>query len=174
MKKDCVTCKHRNSALYMEPSTCYRCHSMSLYEPDEFEVYVRSDVHSVIDMYKNAMNIKYGYKAQHPVTDSYKITNVIFNNPATIVFWADGTKTVVKCQDGDIYDPEKGLSMAIAKKAYGNKGSYCNVIKKWTEKYEEERIKRAETVASIFAGFGTEEISEAFNRAFRRPLLKKK
>lgn len=69
-----------------------------------------------------------------------RIKNVIFNEPATIVFWADGTKTVVKCQDGDIFDPEKGLTMAITKKALGNKGNYCNEIKKWVEPwYEKER-----------------------------------
>ena len=65
-----------------------------------------------------------------------EIKNVIFNDPATIVFWDDGTKTVVKCQDGDEFDLEKGLAMAIAKKAYGNKGSYCNKMKKWLPKEE--------------------------------------
>lgn len=60
-----------------------------------------------------------------------KIKNVIFNDPATIVFWTDGTKTVVKCQEGDTFDPEKGLAMAITKKIFGNKGNYCNEIKKW-------------------------------------------
>lgn len=67
-----------------------------------------------------------------------EIKNVIFNDPATIVFWTDGTKTVVKCQEGDIFDPEKGLTMAIAKKVYGSKGYYCNVIKKWCEPYREK------------------------------------
>lgn len=66
-----------------------------------------------------------------------EIKNVIFNDPATIVFWEDGTKTVVKCQDGDEFDPEKGLAMAIAKKAYGNKGNYCNKLKKWLPKEEQ-------------------------------------
>lgn len=33
-----------------------------------------------------------------PEFDSKQIKNVIFNDPATIVFWKDGTKTVVKCQ----------------------------------------------------------------------------
>lgn len=70
-----------------------------------------------------------------------EIENVIFNEPATIVFWADGTKTVVKCQEDDIFDPEKGLAMAISKKALGNEGNYCNVIKKWTEKYESKELK---------------------------------
>jgi hypothetical protein len=66
------------------------------------------------------------------------IKNVIFNDPATIVIWTDGTKTVVKAQDGDVFDPEKGLALAITKKALGNKGNYCNELKKWLEKYEEK------------------------------------
>lgn len=66
------------------------------------------------------------------------IKKVIFNYPATIVFWSDGSKTVVKCQDGDIYDPEKGLAMAISKKAFGNKGNYCNEFKKWLPEDEED------------------------------------
>lgn len=59
-----------------------------------------------------------------------KIKKVIFNDPATIVFWKDGTKTVVKASN-EGFDPEKGLSMAIAKKAFGNEGNYFNEIKKW-------------------------------------------
>lgn len=67
-----------------------------------------------------------------------EITNVIFNEPATIIFWSDKTKTVVKCQEGDEFDPEKGLTMAIVKKLYGNKGRYFEEIKKWTEPYYAE------------------------------------
>lgn len=44
------------------------------------------------------------------------IKDVKFNPPATIVFWSDGTKTVVKCQANDKFDAEKGLAMAISKK----------------------------------------------------------
>ena len=65
------------------------------------------------------------------------IKDVIFNEPATIVMWSDGTKTVVKCQEGEGYDPEKGLAMAISKKALGNKGNYCEVFKKWLPEEEE-------------------------------------
>ena len=66
-----------------------------------------------------------------------KIKDVIFNEPATIILWADGTKTVVKCQEGEGYDPEKGMAMAISKKALGNKGNYCEVFKKWLPEEEE-------------------------------------
>lgn len=44
------------------------------------------------------------------------IEKVIFNDPATIVFWKDGTKTIVKCQEGATFDPEKGLAMAISRR----------------------------------------------------------
>jgi hypothetical protein len=64
-----------------------------------------------------------------------QIKDVIFNGPATIVKWADGTKTVVKCCEGDEFDAEKGLAIAISKKALGD----CKEIKKWAKKYEEEK-----------------------------------
>ena len=79
------------------------------------------------------------------------IKNVIFNPPATIVFWNDGTKTVVKCQNDEAFDPEKGLAMAIAKKHFGNKGSYCNQIRKWTEKYEEQLLYNGRLFAYMSA-----------------------
>ena len=69
-----------------------------------------------------------------------EIKDVIFNEPATIILWADGTKTVVKCQEGEDYDPEKGMAMAISKKALGNKGNYCEVFKKWLPEVEEEEV----------------------------------
>ena len=65
------------------------------------------------------------------------IENVIYHDPATIVFWSDGTKTVVKTQDGEEYDEEKGLAMAIAKRAFGNEGNYYNVFKKWLPEEDE-------------------------------------
>lgn len=53
-----------------------------------------------------------------------EVKKVIFNDPATIVYWKDGTKTVVKCQKGDDFDPEKGFAMAFLKKCWGNKGNF--------------------------------------------------
>lgn len=62
------------------------------------------------------------------------IKNVIFAPPSTIVYWSDGSKTVVKCSEKDVFDPEKGLAMAIAKRCGGNKGSYYKEIQNWVEK----------------------------------------
>lgn len=67
-------------------------------------------------------------------TNTAAIKNVIFAPPATIVYWSDGSKTVVKCSEKDVFDPEKGLAMAIAKRCGGNKGNYYKEIQNWVEK----------------------------------------
>ena len=79
------------------------------------------------------------------------IKQVIFNNPATVVFWSDGTKTVVKCSENDTFDPEIGLAMAICKKAFGNTGAYNEVFKKWVPEVRTEvmRHKLAERCRGI-------------------------
>lgn len=70
------------------------------------------------------------------------IQRVIFNPPATIVIWKDGSKTVVKCGKNDIFDPEKGLAMAISKRAFGDNRDYYEVFAKWVGKYEYQQKKR--------------------------------
>jgi hypothetical protein len=73
---------------------------------------------------------------KYPTLNANFIKRVIFSDPATIVFWEDGTKTVVKTQDGEKYDKEKGLAMAIAKRVFGNERDYYNVFKRWMRKGE--------------------------------------
>lgn len=71
------------------------------------------------------------YELRVSTKDSSPIEKVIFNNPATIVIWKDGTKTIVKCQPGDTYDKELGLALCISKKYFGNKGNFNEIFKKW-------------------------------------------
>lgn len=56
------------------------------------------------------------------------IRKVIFNDPATIVFWLDGTKTIVKKAGDEPWDPEKGLAMAIIKKYFGTNKEIKKII----------------------------------------------
>lgn len=60
------------------------------------------------------------------------IDRVIFNNPATIIIWKDGSKTIVKKSEDDQWDPEKGFCMAIIKKLYG----HTSFMKKYIETEE--------------------------------------
>lgn len=58
---------------------------------------------------------------------------VIFNDPATIVFWQDGSKTVVKCSKNDTFSKEAGLAMAIIKHAAGNDPRYRKIFDKFCD-----------------------------------------
>lgn len=100
-------------------------------------------------------------------TGQYGIKRVVFNNPATVVYWDDGTKTVVYCQDNmkkvkktvdgkevevmkpqkaDTYSEEVGLAMALVKKHYGNGSNYNNIFRKYIPgmKEREKAEKKAE------------------------------
>lgn len=56
----------------------------------------------------------------------FKAKRVIFNPPATVVLWADGTKTVVKCDPEDEFDVMTGVALCYMKKALGNKSGALN------------------------------------------------
>lgn len=83
----------------------------------------------------NNMKTKFDYDQMHlKKTQKQKamaeIKKVVFNNPATIVLWSDGTKTIVRSKN-ESFNPKKGLAMAIAKKHFGNEGYYYDIFKKW-------------------------------------------
>lgn len=65
---------------------------------------------------REALYHRGGVRKEEPSMNTGSIKNVIFNPPATVVYWTDGTKTVVKCNENDIFDPEKGLALAVAKR----------------------------------------------------------
>ena len=111
-----------------------------------------------IQDWKDAINRVYGEPSELETREPYgkivrgknemldKIKNVIFNEPATIVFWDDGTKTVVKAED-EAFDPEKGLAMAIVKKTMAdNHGYYNEIFKKWIP----EKVK-VESVTKVYS-----------------------
>lgn len=58
------------------------------------------------------------------------IEKVIFNPPATIVIFKDGSKEVVKCSNGDTYDPELGFAQAMMNVMFGSRSTYSKFIKK--------------------------------------------
>lgn len=60
-----------------------------------------------------------------------EIEKVIFNDPATIVFWEDGTKTVVKVKPGEKFDKWTGLAMASMKKIHGKE--FHSFFRKWCD-----------------------------------------
>lgn len=104
--------------------------------PDALEIKKKPKPQFVVDIdadsiVEAANKIKKGFENMFNTLRNIEIVKVIFNAPATIVIWSDGTKSVVKAQEGETFDKEKGLAMAICKKALGNQGNYNEVFKKW-------------------------------------------
>lgn len=105
-KPDCCQCEKpigrgygfNHGMIYSEPYTIDKNEPDKLHSIDEF------------DIIKEMQKMK--KSANKPVVNPIK--KVIFNPPATIVFWKDGSKTVVKAQ-GDVFNPETGLAMAISR-----------------------------------------------------------
>ena len=109
--------------------------------------YLRNDVDALADCYikwldkSPSVNKETTKRSNYMPTDIRRlIKKVKLNPPATIVFWTDNTKTVVKC-NGEDYDPEKGLAMCICKKMLGNKGNYYEVFKKYCFKFDKRASK---------------------------------
>ena len=97
------------------------------------------------------------YKYSMNAYDLPQIDQVIFNTPATIVYWKDGTKTVVQAR-GEMFDPEKGLAMAISKKAMGNTRDYYIPFKKWLKKFkkkEEKKEKMPDCTDCLYEGLSS-------------------
>lgn len=65
----------------------------------------------------------------------YRIKKVIYNPPATVIIWADGTKTVAKCDKDDIYDKQTGFLIAYFKKLFGNE--VAKQLRKWVWESED-------------------------------------
>lgn len=111
------------------------------------------------------------------------IYHVHFNEAkgVTVVVWNDGTKTIVKCQNNEFFDAEKGLALCYMKKALGNKSNFNDVLKRWCsvskdetkvvskESDEVEKLKQeAKTAAK---NFEQKTLEETVNHVFGIPEL---
>lgn len=105
-------------------------------EPVENTDVSNNDILNFITKLADGLRIAFGGEGRRVP----EIKKVIFNDPATIIFWEDGTKTVVKATNEE-FDPEKGLAMAISRKALGNTGSYFNEFEKWLDTYNAYEAK---------------------------------
>lgn len=66
-----------------------------------------------------------GHKYHQPIT----VDHIFYDDKATVVFWTDGTKTIVKCAEGTKYDEYAAFCIALAKKIYGSNSALKRAIK---------------------------------------------
>ena len=119
--------------------------SFKLYEhntlSEEMLAYCKADVRATMEVF-NTMN---------GIEPKIRVKKLIFDYPATIVYWYDGTKTVVKCREGETFDKETGLAMAICKKLIGDKYKSCfrSIIKGAIVKHTEPEKSNMEKLNDV-------------------------
>lgn len=79
------------------------------------------------------------------------VKQIIINRPTIIVYWFDGTRTRVTCDETDRFDPKVGVCIAFTKKFLTNTGNYNQILARViknaidvTDKTEMRKKKRAE------------------------------
>lgn len=136
----CEDCLNRN----IPTTRCCKCFNGSEYKLDYSSRYHRRHEGDVFDAIEDA-KVVYGTYTNMILNSQPPIEKVIFHDPATIVYWKDGSKTVVKAKN-EPFDPEKGLAMAISKYFLGNKGNYYEIFKKWLPVEESDVAEEEKSV----------------------------
>ena len=73
--------------------------------------------------------LHFPYSRMFKTSSPYEPKKIIHNKKATIVFWKDGTKTVVKRMKGTKDDIYTAFTAALAKKVYGNNSQIKKILK---------------------------------------------
>lgn len=109
-----------------------------VYSANELSSCISSSFANLKGMFKGLFNLEENTMSRK----SLEVKKVIYSGPCTIVIWADDSKTIVRCQDGDTYSKEVGLLMCLAKKVWGTNTSGSNfndyISKVISEKEENE------------------------------------
>lgn len=96
-----------------------------------------------------------------------EVKEVIFAPPATIVYWKDGSRSVVKCSDDDYFDEEMGFALCFMKKILSTSG-----YKKNMNTYIRNNIKNAKRYYHVEPLFETpiKNMVKAIKDAFKEKL----
>ena len=139
MSSSCVNCAYDNTSC---PNPVCRVSGggcSSFKSSVSFEI-IRDDNYLARLTSKFSLPPKFVNKKFHTVPQNYVIQSfcepkkILFNYPATIVFWKDGTKTVVKCAAGTDPDLYNAFCAALAKKISGSNSHLKKVIEEAYEK----------------------------------------
>lgn len=105
---------HENGKiLYQKAIDSLKKYSYKIYPPiDEYDFNYKKGYERGVDDYDKGLT---------PV-------RIIYNPPATIVFWADGEKTVVKCSKTEEFNKYHGFCAALAKRVVGNNSQLTKIV----------------------------------------------
>lgn len=96
-------------------------------EPDFYDYYARKKLKELKEQLKVQSNYATPYHNRY-ISPKYNPYHIIFNDPATIVFWEDGTKTVVKRAEGEKWNEYNAFCAALAIKIFGNNSKVRKIV----------------------------------------------
>lgn len=105
-----------------KPFDIYR----DVYSANELSSSISNSIANLRKTLKEAFGELFNLEENNMSRKSLEVKKVIYSGPCTIVIWADDSKTIVRCQDGDTYSKEVGLLMCLAKKVWGTNTSGSN------------------------------------------------
>lgn len=105
-----------------EPQDIYK----NVYTANEISSLISNSIVNFGETFKRAFGGLFNLEENNMSRKSLEVKKVIYSCPCTIVIWADDSKTIVRCQDGDTYSKEVGLLMCLAKKVWGTNTSGSN------------------------------------------------
>ena len=145
------------------PTTTYNFQIKDLLDLDIFAKTWNGITNDIIEegrkamkKFNNNMNTAMGIKGTHQdplnqkeVEEEYYefddlVKRIVFNPPATIVFWFDGTKTVVKCSKGQPFNPYYGFCAALAKRMLGHNCAINRHIDEYVAKMDRKAAQKYE------------------------------
>ena len=101
---------------------------------------------------------------------------IIYSGVATIVYWDDGTKTVVKRSEGTPDDRYAAFCAALAKKMYSTNSGLKRLIRK-AEEYK-GKVKKAEIESPLYPKYAltfdsvTDRYREIIEQSLKDPMFK--
>lgn len=110
--------KPRNISPYNVPTFDFDMTAILDTEAKRKDIYVSDDEIPFCDL--SCFDDDDDFDDEPPMWGIPGVDRVIFSPPATIVFWMDGTKTVVKAMEGEKYEKYAGFAMACMKKLFGS------------------------------------------------------
>lgn len=126
-----------------------KCMEDEMYEDPDFEV-----------------DDEYCTDIEPPMWGIPDIRRVVFSGPATIVFWEDNTKTVVKCMAGEKFEYYAGFAAACMKKMFGSTSRAKAIMNDLTEIQilDDDEANKPEPACTLSPH--DEAIQEAINETF--------
>ena len=138
----------------LQESSCYigKSYFKNFKMPGNFKIFIDAD--------------KFSFK----IGEVY-IKEVIYNNPATIILWSDGSKTTSKVDPLDVYNPEFGLLICVLKKLVGG-DAVADLLEYWTPSLEDILDMRKASKKSMRRTLT--EIRQKFNKIWKMQQKDKK